>query len=106
MRRINQIIEVQKRMGEVDDKLQKYQDNMKALFDKKTKDKLFLTGDLVLKWDARKEDARKQNKFNHIWFRPFRIAAAEGKNSFLQENLDGKRFDTPMNGCSLKFFMQ
>jgi hypothetical protein len=34
-RRINQIIEVQQNKVEVDDKLQKYQDNMKALFDKK-----------------------------------------------------------------------
>jgi hypothetical protein len=32
-RRINQIIEVQQNRVEVDDKLQKYQDNMKALFD-------------------------------------------------------------------------
>jgi hypothetical protein len=30
--RINQIIEVQQNRAEVDDKLQKYQDNMKALF--------------------------------------------------------------------------
>jgi hypothetical protein len=34
-RRINKIIEVQQNRAEVDDKLQKYQDNMKALFDKK-----------------------------------------------------------------------
>jgi hypothetical protein len=34
-RRINQIIEVQQNSVEVDDKLQKYQDNMKALLDKK-----------------------------------------------------------------------
>jgi hypothetical protein len=34
-RRINQIIEVHKNIVEVDDKLQKYQDNMKSLFDKK-----------------------------------------------------------------------
>jgi hypothetical protein len=53
-RRINQIIEVYKNRAEVDDKLQKYQDNMKALFDKKAKDREFLPGDLVLKWDARK----------------------------------------------------
>jgi hypothetical protein len=33
--RINQIIEAQQNRVEVDDKLQKYQDNMKALFDKK-----------------------------------------------------------------------
>jgi hypothetical protein len=79
---------------------------MKALFDKKAKDMEFLPSDLVLKWDARKEDAGKHGKFNHLWFRPFKIAAAEGKNSFLLENLDKKCFDAPMNGCYLKHFMQ
>jgi hypothetical protein len=79
-RRINQIIEVQQNRAEVDDRLQKYQDNMKSLFDKKVKDREFLPGDLVLKWDARKEDAGKHDKFDHLWFGPFRIASTEGKN--------------------------
>jgi hypothetical protein len=43
----------------VDERLQKYQDNMKALFDHKAKDREFLPGDLVLKWDARREDSSK-----------------------------------------------
>jgi hypothetical protein len=37
-RRINQLIEVQQNRAEVDEKLHKYQDNMKALFDKKAKE--------------------------------------------------------------------
>jgi hypothetical protein len=45
-RRINQIIEVQQNRAEVDDKLQKYQDNMKAMFDKNAKDMEFLPGDI------------------------------------------------------------
>jgi hypothetical protein len=63
-RRINQLIEVQQNRAEVDEKLQKYQDNMKALFDKKAKDREFLPDDLILKWDARKEDA--ENMENSI----------------------------------------
>jgi hypothetical protein len=51
---MNQIIKVQQNRDEVDDKIQKYQDNLKALFDKKAKDREFLPSDLVLKWDARK----------------------------------------------------
>ena len=65
-RRINQLIEVQQNRVEVDEKLQKYQDNMKALFDQKAKDREFLPGDLVLKWEARKEDAGKHGKFDQI----------------------------------------
>jgi hypothetical protein len=106
MRRINQTIKVQKNTAEVDDRFQKYQDNMKSLFDKKDKYREFLPGDLVLKWDARKEDAGKHDKFDHLWFKPFKIAATEGKNSFLLENLDGKTFDAPINGRYLKHFMQ
>ena len=56
-RRTNQLIEIQQNRAEVDEKLHKYQDNMKALFDQKSKDREFLPGDLVLKWDARKEDS-------------------------------------------------
>jgi hypothetical protein len=78
-RRINQIIEVQQNQAEVDDSLQKYQDNMKSIFEKKAKDREFLLGDLVLKWDARKEDAGKHDKFDHLWFGPFSIASTEGR---------------------------
>jgi hypothetical protein len=48
-RRINQLIEVQQHRAEVDKRLQKYQDDMKALFNRKAKDRDFLPGDLVLK---------------------------------------------------------
>jgi hypothetical protein len=96
-RRINQLIEVQQNRPEVDEKLQKYQDNMKALFDQKSRDREFLLGDLVLKWDARKEDSGKHDKFDHIWCGPFKVTTAEGKNSFLLENLDGKILNAPIN---------
>jgi hypothetical protein len=89
-RRINQLIEVQQHRNVIDEKLQKYQDNMKLLFDRKAKDRNFLPGDLVLRWDARKEDSGKNGKFDHIWYGPFRISSPEGNNSFLLENLDGK----------------
>ena len=85
-KRTNQLIEFHQNRAEVDEKLQKYQDNMKAMFDKKAKDREFLPGDPVLKWDARKEDSGKHGKFDHIWCGPFKIKASEGKNSFLLEN--------------------
>jgi hypothetical protein len=64
----------------------------------------FLPGNLVLKWDARKEYAGKHGKFDHIWFRPFRIIAAKGNNSFLLENIGGKFLDAPINRRYLKHF--
>jgi hypothetical protein len=98
MRRINQIIEVQQNREEVDENIQKYQDKMKAIFDKKAKDKKFLPGDLVLKWEARKEDAGKHGKFDHLWFGPFKIAIVEGINSFSLENLNREILEAPING--------
>ena len=105
-KRINQMIEVQQNRAEVDEKLQKYQDNMKTMFDQKTKDREFVPCELVLKWDARKEDSRNQGKVDHIWCGPFKITASEGKNSFMLENLDGKILNAPINGRYLKHFMQ
>jgi hypothetical protein len=79
---------------------------MKALFDRKAKDRYFLPQDLVLKWDARKEDSTKYGKFDHIWYGLFKVTAPEGKKLFLLENLDGKIFNAPVNGCYLKHYME
>jgi hypothetical protein len=105
-RRINQLIEVQQHRDVIDEKLQKYQDDMKMLFDRKAKNMNFLPGDLVLRWDARKEDSGKNGKFDHIWYGPFKISSSEGKNSFLLENLDGKILNAPVNGRFLKHYME
>jgi hypothetical protein len=103
-RRINQLIEVQQCRTKVDARMQKYQDNMKALFDHKAKNKDFLPDDLVLKWDARREDSTKHGKFDHIC--RLQSLTSEGKNSFLLENLDGKTLSAPINGRYLKHYMQ
>jgi hypothetical protein len=39
---------------------------MKTLFDKNAKDREFLPNDLILKWDSRKKDVGKHEKFDHI----------------------------------------
>ena len=79
---------------------------MKALFDQNSKDKEFLPGDLVLKWEARKEDVGKHGKFDQIWCGTYKITASEGKNVFLLENLDRNILTAPVNGQYLKHFMQ
>jgi hypothetical protein len=79
---------------------------MKMLFDRKSKNNNFLPGDLVLRWDARKEDSRKNDKFDHIWYGPFKVSSSEGKNSFLLEKLDGKILNAPVNGHFLNHYME
>ena len=91
---------------EVDKRLQKYKDNMKALFNHKAKDREFLPSDLVLKWEARKDDAGKHGKFDQIWCGLYKITASNGKNAFSLENIDRKILNAPINGHYLEHFMQ
>ena len=79
---------------------------MKSLFDHKAKYREFLPGNLVLKWDARREELEKHGKFDHIWYGPFKVRPSEGKNSFLLENLDGKILNAPIKGNYLKHYMK
>jgi hypothetical protein len=85
--------------------MQKYQDEMKALFNLKAKGREFLQGDLVLRWDERKEEAVKHGKFDHLWYGPFRVSDPEGKNSFLLENIDREVLSTPIKERYLKHYM-
>jgi hypothetical protein len=39
---------------------------MKVLFDHRAKDGDFFPSDLVLRWDARREEATKHGKFDHL----------------------------------------
>jgi hypothetical protein len=78
---------------------------MKALFDLKAKDREFLPGDLVLRWNMRREEAAKHGKFDHLWYGRFRVSAPEGKNSFLLENIDEEVLSAPVNRWYLKHYM-
>jgi len=104
-RRINQLIEVQQHRVEMDERLQKYQDDMNTLFYRRAKDGDFLPGDLVLRWYARREEVAKHGKFDHLWYGPFRVLALEGKNYFLLENIDGEILNDTINGHYLKHYM-
>jgi len=105
-RRINQIIEVQKTREQVNEKFQENQDKIKVIFDKKAKNINFLLEDLVLRWDARREDLGKHGKFDNFWFGPYKITDVEGKNSFSLQTLNGEVLEAPVNGHYLKKFFQ
>lgn len=84
----------------------KYHDKVNALFERKAKDKIFHPGDLVLRWDVIREDKGKHEKFDPLWFGPFKIVEAKGNNIFLLENLDGEVFELPVKGQYLKHYFQ
>ena len=77
---------------------------MKNTFDRRVKEEQFQINDLVLKWDAPKED--KHGKFDHMLVGPYVIARHRGKNAFLLEYPNGVSLDgNPVNGIFLKHYL-
>jgi len=62
---------------------------MNGIFDRKAKEIDFKAGDLVLRWDNRREDKGKHGKFDCLWYGPFRITRVRENNTFFLENLHG-----------------
>lgn len=79
---------------------------MKSLFDKKTKDRPLQPGDLVLRWDVRREDKGKHEKFDQLWLGPFKIYEVKGNNTYLLENMEGESQELPVNDQFLKPYFQ
>jgi len=105
-RRINQMIHLQQSREDVFNKTQVIQENVKKIFDKRTKEDDFELGDLVLTWDARNEDKGKHGKINSLWTEPYMIQAFRGNNAFLLNNVDGTDLPRgPMNGRMLKHYV-
>ena len=103
-RRINQIIELEEKRSKAYDKVQSHQEKIKNIFDKRVKEEEFQIDDLVLKWDAPKED--KHGKFDHMWVGPYVIARHRGRNGFLLEYLNGVSLDRNLvNGTFVKHYL-
>ena len=79
-RRIYAMIELQQNREKVEEKAQLYKLKIKERFDRKIKDNNFSIGDMVLRWNARKEQKWKHGKFDNLWFGPFLVS------KFLENN--------------------
>lgn len=105
-RRINQLIELHQVREGIFDKAWIFQEKMKHVFDKKTKENDFNINDSILKWDARFEDKGKHEKFDNLWKGPYKIAAFVGNNSFFLKDLDDIPLGAgPFNGRFLKHYL-
>lgn len=61
--------------------------------------------DLVLRWDARREDKIMHENFDNLWFGPFKISKLLYNNTFIHKNLDEKNLSGgTMNGIFLKHY--
>jgi hypothetical protein len=85
------------------DRAYNHQQKIKQAFDRKRKKKEFEMGDLVLKWDAPRQEKGKHNKFDALWFGPFKISKVFSNNTYRLQDLEGKEvFNSPVNGHFLK----
>ena len=92
-------------MEEVYNRAMKVRENIKKLFDKRTKACEFKIGDKVLKCDSRIEYKGKHGKFDSLWQDPYIIQATVGPNDFFLQELDGTElFLGPVNGRMLKHY--
>jgi hypothetical protein len=73
IRRIHQLVEVQQTREKMTDKEHDRQQRIKEAFDRKVRKEDFQLGELVLKWDAPRQDKGKNGKFEALWISPFKI---------------------------------
>ena len=79
------------------------QENIEKIFDKRTKANNFHIGDIVLKWDSRREDTGKHGKFENLWKGPYLIQSVRGHKALFLQGLNGEEiFGGPINGRMLK----
>ena len=104
-RRINQTIHLQQTKEQVFDRAQMLQEKLKRMFDKRTKAENFCVGKKVLRWDSRREDKGKHEKFDFLWRGPFVIYAVQGNNTYFLKPVEGSTVEEgPVNGCMLKHY--
>ena len=104
-RKIHQTIHLQQTREEVYNRALHKQENIKKLFDKRTKASDFSIGQKVLKWDSRREDKGKHGKFDNLWLGPYLIHSIASKNAYFLQEVNGtKLFGGPINGKMLKHY--
>jgi hypothetical protein len=103
---MKQLIEVPQTRGQVNDRFQEYQEKMKSIYDWRGKQINFILGDIVLKWDSRREDLGKHGNIDHLWLGPYEITAVQGNNSFSLQNMEGYLLEFSVNGKLLKHFIK
>ena len=103
-RRMFQIIQLQQERETIENTAEMHRKRMKEIFDKKVKKDVFAVGDLVLRWDARKDEKGKHGKFNNLWIGPFTVIKILGNNTFVLQNLNGEEIAGLVNGRFLKYF--
>jgi hypothetical protein len=100
------LVELQQDREQLLERIELHQGKMKEIFDKKFKSNIFKIGELVLKWDAARQEKGKHDKFDALWIGPFVITAVQQNNTFVLQNLAGEEVvGGPFNGHFLKTYV-
>jgi hypothetical protein len=103
VRRILQLSEPQETREKLLDKAHDHHQKIKQSFEKKSREKDFQLGDLVLKCDALRQDKGKHGKLKSLSVGPLNIFEAFSNNTYRLQNLEGDEvFGGPINGHFLK----
>ena len=70
-RRVYELIKLQQECEAMEENAQIHRRKIKERFDKRIRENIFSYGDIVLRWDARKEQKGKHGKFDSLWFWSF-----------------------------------
>jgi len=98
IRRMYKVVELSESRDKVRDNFIMYQSKMNGIFDRKAKEIDFKVGDLVLRWDTRREGKGKHGKFDPLWYGPFKVIESRTNNTFFLENIDSETSQLPVNG--------
>ena len=88
----------------MEESAQLYRLKIKSRFDRNIKEYTFSVGDMVLRWDATKEQKGKHGRFDNLWFGPFLVSKVLENNTFVLQSLEGEELSSPVNGQFLKHF--
>ena len=98
------IFELQHEREALVENIESYKRKFKEIFDRRVKNDTFLMSDIVLRWDACRDEKVKHGKFDNLWLGPFKIIIFLGNNTFVLHDLDGDEVACPINGKFLKHF--
>jgi hypothetical protein len=103
IKRIQQLVEVQQTQEQLVYNAYDHQLKIKQAFNKKVNKEDFQLGNLVLKWDAQRQDKDNNSKFEALWVVPFKISKVFSNNTFKLQNMEDEEvFGGPVNGRFLK----
>ena len=81
-KRILYLTRLEEEQEKLVDHITEHQGRVKNLFDRRTRPRKFMEGDLVLLWDKRHESRGMHSKFQSLWKGPFKIMQVNQNNSF------------------------